>query len=208
MTSSRRCLSSLFMNERHMGTSTKIMCYYRLFIFVGCGHSTFSPTPTVFCVNAQSHTRSETERRTSSTEPTPTRNDMTSEWQLSEDHALQATPSLTSATDRFKEPSLLSANLATEGLQPCAEGRTHPFNKVKIERRCAVCEYERGERLHALETSTDEIRFEPGRWRWKYQGNNGVLATNKGDDASHFKGGGKQGSRLWGMGATVEGWWN
>ncbi|KAH8732738.1 hypothetical protein GQ44DRAFT_3469 [Phaeosphaeriaceae sp. PMI808] len=28
------------------------MCYYRLYIFLGCGHSTFSPTPVSHCMNA------------------------------------------------------------------------------------------------------------------------------------------------------------
>jgi len=157
------------------------MCYYRLFVFVGCGHSTISSTPIRYCVNAPSYALDATTRRASSTDKA-----MAGEQQRCDDHSIQAT-------------------CATAGLQPCAEGWTHPFHRVRLERRCAVCEYEREERLHALEASTDEIRFDPGRWRCKYQGHNGALATKKGD-ASRYNGAGKQGSGLWGIGTAVEGW--
>jgi hypothetical protein len=33
------------------------MCYYRLYIFAGCGHSTFSETPISYCQNARTKTK-------------------------------------------------------------------------------------------------------------------------------------------------------
>jgi hypothetical protein len=33
-----------------------------------------------------------------------------------------------------------------------------------------VCEDERKERMRVIEEGMLEIRFEPGKWRWRYQG--------------------------------------
>ncbi|KAI8940166.1 hypothetical protein NX059_012550 [Plenodomus lindquistii] len=187
------------------------MCYYRLFIFSGCGHSNFSATPVRYCANAISYTGSGTKRRkrssdTGSTSPTGTATiDKTGETTPSQAPRHSRGTTATKNAHRIRKSSSRSTSPATGSVQPCAEGRAHPFNRVKLERLCAVCEYERDERLHALETSTDEVKFDPARWRWKYQGTNGVR-TGKGD-VSEPKNKGERGSGLWGVGTAVEKWW-
>lgn len=163
------------------------MCYYRLFVFLGCGHSTFSSTPVSYCANArrQSAAVNKKSSKLPEDEVSPrhsTTPSQTSTVYSSLDHGLQSeTADGTASTSTvpaqatgkdIQEGNASSATAPTmeDNMQPCPEGRAHPFHTVRIERICAVCEYERDERLRALESSSSEIRFEPWRWRWKYRG--------------------------------------
>ncbi|KAH9879124.1 hypothetical protein J1614_002560 [Plenodomus biglobosus] len=116
----------------------------------------------------------------------------------SKEQLILETRGVTTTSHRIRKSSSRSSSPATDGMQPCAEGRAHPFNRIKLERLCAFCEYERSERLKALEIPRDEVKFDPARWRWKYQG--------KSDTAS-LQDKGKRRSGLWAMGSAVEAWW-
>lgn len=72
----------------------------------------------------------------------------------------------------------------------------HPIHRVRLERLCAVCEGEREGRLVALEEESGEVRFEPERCKWRFQG--------AGGDGG---GGSGRGSKAWEVGAVVGGWW-
>ncbi|KAF2855496.1 hypothetical protein T440DRAFT_156195 [Plenodomus tracheiphilus IPT5] len=187
------------------------MCYYRLFIFLGCGHSTFSATPVRYCANARSHTVTGTIRRKKSSDSTSllstatATTDKTPKKAQPEDQTIRTTLRATTTSQKVRKSSSRSSSPATDNLQPCAEGRAHPFNRVRLERLCAFCEHDRDERLQTLETSADEIKFDPARWRWKYQGTNGPRAGDS--DASSLKGQGKRETGLWGMETAVENWW-
>ncbi|KAH9873721.1 hypothetical protein IAQ61_004347 [Plenodomus lingam] len=188
------------------------MCYYRLFIFLGCGHSTFSARPLRFCPNAQSNIVANTKRRkrsldaASRSSSATTKIDEAGETIIpSGDQVRLETQGTTKTSHKIKKPLPRSSSPAIDDFKPCADGRAHPFNRIRLERLCAICEYDRDQRLQALESSTDEIRFEPARWRWKYQGTKGPRA-GRGDESGVRKEG-KRASGLWGMGTAVEGWW-
>ncbi|KAF2035827.1 hypothetical protein EK21DRAFT_53784 [Setomelanomma holmii] len=135
------------------------MCYYRLYIFLGCGHPTTSSIPVRYCSNATRMHREE--------ETTPARLDV----------ELKTTSTGVSLDlNAGSRPGLRSASRTTAGTQaagkssvePCAEGRFHPLHTVKLERMCADCAHEREERLRALEETTNDIKLDPARSQIKH----------------------------------------
>lgn len=123
------------------------MCYYRLYIFLHCGHSTFSEMPAGFCKAAK---------------------DVTVRFSGSRQRSISTTSnssSVYSRTDSMepeerREPRHVST---TKAIRPCAEGQIHPLQTRRLERLCAVCQHDRDRRLRALELLNSEIQF-------KYQG--------------------------------------
>lgn len=160
------------------------MCYYRLYIFLGCGHSTFSSIPVRYCSNARTERNAvgETQRISPGNEPTPvefdelTKSDPSKNQVPERDSIDTLTSSNTQSTSIASEDtgatSIVSIRSPTTKLEriPCREGRAHPFHNVKIERICAVCEYEREQRLRALDASINEIKIEDWRWKLRHQG--------------------------------------
>ncbi|KAF1840017.1 uncharacterized protein K460DRAFT_371983 [Cucurbitaria berberidis CBS 394.84] len=148
------------------------MCYYRLFIFLGCGHSTFSSTPVRYCADAR--TKAVTVERNTGKSPEDEGSSGQSAAPSATSSANAPTHTLPVRTARkdLEECDASSATAAAteDDVQPCTEGRAHPFHSVRLERICAICEYEREERLRALESSVSEIRFEPWRWQGKFRG--------------------------------------
>lgn len=194
------------------------MCYYRLFIFLGCGHSTFSSMPVRYCTSAQSKATTGPKRKS----PGLTGRSSGHSASSSNESNVYSLPehANTSTSSSVSDASQTRGNLAgsrhelksdeevvtEEDEQPCAEGPVHPFHTVKLERLCAVCDNEREERLRALDSSISEIRFEPWRWQCKYQGIKRGSLDGKDDKAKH----GEQDrmtSGVWGMGTVVEDWW-
>ena len=129
------------------------MCYYRLYVFLHCGHSTFSEMPVGFCKAAK-----EVSVRFSS----PGR----------QRESTISTASEISRADSIEpgEQRRSRAVSVTKAVRPCAEGHMHPLQTRRLERLCAICQHERDERLHALESLNSRIHFEPWRWQFKYQG--------------------------------------
>ncbi|KAF1833020.1 hypothetical protein BDW02DRAFT_528478 [Decorospora gaudefroyi] len=184
------------------------MCYYRFYIFLGCGHSTFSEIPVRFCKDAD--TKGEIKGLETR------RSDSCSADHVSVQGAGRATaasskslPSTiqtvgtqtedphTTGTTNANNPFTRSQAPLAGDREPCGEGRVHPLHTMRVERLCAVCACEREERLAKLEASIKEVRFDPGRWHWKYQGGNQTAAKKHGGG--------------WGVGAAVGGWmkdWN
>lgn len=130
------------------------MCYYRLHVFLSCGHSTFSDKPVGFCKAATDvsiRSSFSRQRRTST---------------------LSASSSIYSRTDSIEVEDQRDSEPISRAsaMRPCTEGQIHPLHTRRLERLCAVCQYERDERLKVLESLSSEIHFEPWRWQFKYQG--------------------------------------
>ena len=129
------------------------MCYYRLYIFLHCGHSTFSEMPVGFCKAAKDLTVRFSGPRQRSTS------------------TASNTSSVYSRTDSMdaeerKRPQSVST---TRAIRPCNEGRVHPLQTRRLERLCSTCQHERDKRLGALEVLTNGIHFEPWHGQSKYQ---------------------------------------
>lgn len=139
------------------------MCYYRLYIFLQCGHSTFSEMPAGFCKAAKDVTVRFSGSRQRSTSTT------------------SSSSSVYSRTDSMEpdERRELRHVSTTKAIRPCAEGQIHPLQTRRLERLCAVCQHERDKRLEALELLNSEIHFEPWRWQFKYQGGGSSAQQDK-----------------------------
>jgi hypothetical protein len=137
------------------------MCYYRLCIFLGCGHSTFSETPVGFCKDAsEKHAeRGQQSQRVST---------------------LSTTSSVYSRTDSMEaeKHNPMPTSAIGRQIQPCTEVRVHPLQTRRLERMCAICQDERDRRLEALHSLNKERRFEPWRWQFKYQGGSTSVQQN------------------------------
>ena len=113
------------------------------------------------------------------------------------------------ASKDIEEHNTSSVRTSTteDNVQPCAEGRAHPLHTVRLERICAVCEYEREERLRTLESSISEIKFEPWRWRTKYRGGkDGLSGENDGSKLSSSVRPKDVRASVLGLSATVGSW--
>jgi len=130
------------------------MCYYRLYIFLHCGHSTSSNTPVGFCKDAKDNRAERLDSIDQRTSTTSTTSSMYSK-----------------ADSMDAEEKETGRSLAAEGqMLPCTEDRIHPLQTRRLERLCAICQHDRDSRLEALGSLNDEIRFEPWRWQFKYHG--------------------------------------
>jgi hypothetical protein len=137
------------------------MCYYRLYILLGCGHSTFSSTPVRYCANATSLEEEFTETKTTSE---PTKNLKTTSTGVVSDleagsrpprnSPLLPTNDTTSTVKRTVAPASRKPNL-----QPCEEGRVHPLHTRKVDRQCAECVHAREARLKALESMPEVVKI-------------------------------------------------
>ncbi|KAH7379362.1 hypothetical protein DE146DRAFT_313146 [Phaeosphaeria sp. MPI-PUGE-AT-0046c] len=160
------------------------MCYYRLYIFLGCGHSTSSTMPVSFCATATNAANLRTQEEPS---PIPAKQDAdhnifesdldleaVSESDITEAsrNSLGAAQVAENSTvDKPECPASKSNKPWRKSkIQPCDEGRVHPLHTVRLERVCACCAFERDERLRALDSTTTEIRIKPKRWQVKQRG--------------------------------------
>ncbi|KAH7076945.1 hypothetical protein BKA63DRAFT_469016 [Paraphoma chrysanthemicola] len=137
------------------------MCYYRLYIFLGCGHSSTSASPVRYCETAKRphkedlHDAAEGEVKTTRTGIALDLNAGSKpDWRSAARHSA-------STTESKRDDEGAPKTLSEEGInvEPCTEGRLHPIYTVKLERVCADCAFEREERLRKLEDMTSEIGF-------------------------------------------------
>jgi hypothetical protein len=155
------------------------MCHYRFYIFMGCGHSTFSSTPVSYCADAIDLGKHHAQEAPAPTKFTAEPEIAVNELALDPSQSTVAQPTQDShpttplgenIINTTKEPSTKPKSKKIE-MQPCRDGRVHPLHTVRLERMiCEGCASARDERLHALESNTSEIRIEPSRWQWKYHG--------------------------------------
>jgi hypothetical protein len=148
------------------------MCYYHFYIFIGCGHSTFSSTPVRYCANV---TNLETQdgAQPESILPEPLDKGNTN-WNVK-----TTTTNVVRDLEAGPQPQVAQA-LATQDCQrlptkekiiipasripvyqPCEEGRAHPLHTRKVETICAECEHARLNRLRKLDEVPGiiEIKF-------------------------------------------------
>jgi hypothetical protein len=163
-------------------TSLFGMCYYRLYIFLGCGHSSPSSMPVKHCGTATNFAKNNRAEEALPAVPSEGYDAATVESIVDHDVA-SPTDSTTSSRKSIPTAHLsqirLSRGNMTPGsektmLQPCEEGRIHPLHTVRLQSICTVCASERDERLQALESVSVETRIQPkghkGHYRGKSQG--------------------------------------
>ncbi|KAH7087151.1 hypothetical protein FB567DRAFT_527064 [Paraphoma chrysanthemicola] len=143
------------------------MCYYRLYIFLGCGHSTTSSSPVRYCATATKLHKDETQAADVEVKTTSTglvldlNAGSKPDWRSVARDSAASTAS--QRDDEDAPPTTISSGRITR--EPCKEGHLHPIHTVKLERVCADCADERDERLRKLEDLTNEVRFDPaGRY--------------------------------------------
>lgn len=161
------------------------MCYYRLHIFIHCGHSTFSEMPVGFCKAAK-----DVSVRLSGS---PSRQQRES--------TISTTSTVMSRADSMnpEEKRKSRSVTATRAIRPCAQGQIHPLQTRRLERLCAVCQQERDKRLEALESLNSAIHFEPWRWQFKYQGGSTSMQPTKAEETAS----GAEDRAMWGVTTTL-----
>lgn len=166
------------------------MCYYRLYIFLGCGHTTFSARPVRPCAAIRSKRRSvsqqqqhhaDTTQEATLKVPSKTHQPTTT---IAATHTAETTtfhtsrPSTASTsphplTEDANSPqgpvtSRLAAKADASISEECADLLTHPFQTLTIHTSCALCLRQRAALLQQLEEETSTVRFEDWRWKVKY----------------------------------------
>jgi hypothetical protein len=149
------------------------MCYYRFYIFLGCGHSTFSSTPVRYCANATSLDAQDETQPENPPLPKPTNTKITTNvittiatTNLVLDLEAGSQPQVTQALvtrDWQRLPTEKKINIPASRkpeYQPCEEGRAHPLHTRKVDTVCADCAQARLERLKKLdEMPVVEVKF-------------------------------------------------
>jgi hypothetical protein len=145
------------------------MCYYRFYIFLGCGHTTTSSTPVRYCANATNPVTS-SQQEESSPIRSPVGFNTSDESALDLDADSQPTviqQSLPTAQPNQSANNIIkdvmkriSPDLTSPELEACGEGRMHPLHTVRVARLCASCAIERDERLQAIDL--DSVVFKVG----------------------------------------------
>ena len=159
------------------------MCYYRLYIFLGCGHSTTSSKPVNTCTTTSIRTKRESKAPTIAS-----RHDSGVFFADSEPHSAteadeecapgpstHAQPQPNADTLKLpqspeeKEPpdEEREQELEKGGNRPCRERHYHPRQTFRVERLCLHCTLNRQKLLEAVNTG-NEVKFENWRWRVKY----------------------------------------
>ncbi|KAF2707798.1 hypothetical protein K504DRAFT_458285 [Pleomassaria siparia CBS 279.74] len=140
------------------------MCYYRLYIFLGCGHATTSAKPIGACASVHVHS----EQGTRSNEP-PLEDSgpgITIESTLSATD-VECAPGPSATKSHMAKPRINSAAPSVSDDTPCPTKLLHPFQSLKLYRMCDNCTTYREQRLDAVSTG-DEVKYQPWRWRVKY----------------------------------------
>jgi len=119
-----------------------------------CGHSTISDIPVGYCKAA----------KTASVQYPNSEQQRTS--------MLSISCRVYSRADSMEaeEPQDPRGVSIAQQMQPCNESQIHPLQTRRFERLCTGCQHERDDRLDALDSQKSEIRFEPWKWQFRYQG--------------------------------------
>jgi len=192
------------------------MCYYRFYIFLGCGHHIFSEMPVRYCEDARAKESTESNICLSDEKRDNTHNQINGSTKSDGDAHVDENSSLPDngpmggpECSMAGSPRSSHTNAYTEAVEvkkkelttpvivkPCGEGRVYPLHTFKLEHNCPVCANERNERLRKLDKVMEEITFDSAKWHWKYHG----------DQKAKYGSGEKKVDAGWGVGATVGGW--
>ncbi|KAF2442083.1 hypothetical protein P171DRAFT_60998 [Karstenula rhodostoma CBS 690.94] len=162
------------------------MCYYRLYIFLGCGHTTFSARPVRPCAAVRSNRISASQHHQQHADTAqgvalkvpPQAHHPPST--IAAAHAANTTFHTThpSVTNPSPHPHTDGANNPQDSMTPrpadaaanaeCAVVLTHPFQTLNIHTSCALCLRQRAALLRQLEQGSSTVRFEDWRWKVKY----------------------------------------
>ncbi|KAF1999511.1 hypothetical protein P154DRAFT_620936 [Amniculicola lignicola CBS 123094] len=150
------------------------MCYYRLYVFMGCGHTTSSNTPMRTCATIRSNQRgSELDvskgRVSPTTLPVRRRDKPVSEGDAVEE--CKPSVSTSTATDStFRTPNFAtrSQNQKQDPIlaQPCELRQAHPFLTYRLYSTCPRCTQASHQRLQGI--ANQHVKFEDWKWRVKY----------------------------------------
>ncbi|EFQ93630.1 hypothetical protein CFE70_008473 [Pyrenophora teres f. teres 0-1] len=197
------------------------MCYYRFYIFLGCGHHTFSETPIRYCEAAKTKASADSKSPLNQDEGDNAQ-DLTcgsaigdddghtdGDSSLLDDESIRRPDWSIAGSRRSSCTTVQTGTISVKDTEPatpvfrkpCGEGRVYPLHTFKLEQICPVCANERDKRLRQLDKVTDEITFDAAKWHCKYQGD------HKGKNGS----GGKKAHAGWNVGTAVGGWmkdWN
>ncbi|KAJ4345587.1 uncharacterized protein N0V89_011720 [Didymosphaeria variabile] len=163
------------------------MCYYRLYIFLGCGHTTLSARPVRPCAAVRSKQRSishpaKVEQGASlkvppqGSQPPATLPDDVHTADFAAFHTSHDSTRNTSShphtedANTSQEPvtSRLNPEVDAAADEECEDLLTHPFQTLSIHTSCALCLRRRAALLQQLGEETSTVRFEDWRWKVKY----------------------------------------
>ncbi|KAF2788416.1 hypothetical protein K505DRAFT_328935 [Melanomma pulvis-pyrius CBS 109.77] len=147
------------------------MCYFRHYLFLGCGHSTSSVKPVRTCANTRSKRGSETPLAEVSEIQrlgiSPTGESAFSLALSVTETPLECAPGPSTPYADTQHPKDGTIEEAVEEGEGCKIRLGHPYQSFKIHRMCSLCTQDREQRLVAV-TSGNEVKFEDWRWKVKY----------------------------------------
>jgi hypothetical protein len=158
------------------------MCYYKVFVFQGCGHAISSTNPVRTCAevkrelaerNKDAHTAAVGEVmecwRGMEREPKTDAGDIPAITSTSSVGLGIKYPhhSFSPTADQITYPNGQQKTTTTPK-PPCSNLDTHPFQTLKIYRSCLHCSRDRAALLAQSESATPHVRFEDWRWKVKY----------------------------------------
>jgi hypothetical protein len=128
------------------------MCFYRRYIFLGCGHCTFSSRPISHCAPSKAKGKAE-ENPSNHTELSPSSS------------AAPLADSLRAEECEASKPPRTTTKNAPE---KCLGPQIHPSQTYRIHSLCLECARQREALLAQAEDNT--VRFEPWKWKVRYTG--------------------------------------
>jgi len=175
------------------------MCYYRFYIFLACGHHTFSEMPVRYCEDAKTKESAESrvclsDRDAHVNENSPLSDDGPTGGPECSIAGSPRSSYINSRTESVEVPKKYLTIPVI--MKPCGKGRIYPLHTFKLEHTCSVCANERDKRLRKLDKVMDEITFDSAKWHWKYHG----------DQRAKDGSGEKKAGADWGVAAALGGW--
>ncbi|KAF2662751.1 hypothetical protein K491DRAFT_772651 [Lophiostoma macrostomum CBS 122681] len=141
------------------------MCYYRLYVFLGCGHAIMEDRPLKRCKEVM-------KRR--GIERVENEDESTRETEIAKGESAQSqgpAPLTGEECTPSEAPDAAKRNESEDqDGYTCQARLTHPIQTIRIYQDCLFCARARAQRLHYVEEmeSGNEVRFEDWRWKVKY----------------------------------------
>jgi len=167
------------------------MCYYRLYIFLGCGHSTAPANPVRLCEKARSEgqekrarTKREQERRENAVGLGTTFADVgwgeeCESGVHAEKESIPSDTTLGSSSTATTVVNSPNADEHSDGSEQeddsflstgCGTLKTHPYHTLHIHTPCGPCQRSRTRLLAQVQGAHPTVRFDNWRWKAKYMG--------------------------------------
>ncbi|KAH7123913.1 hypothetical protein B0J11DRAFT_325104 [Dendryphion nanum] len=179
------------------------MCYYRLYVYIGCGHGVASSSPIRYCRDACRKQRLKSFFPIFET-VTKTNDEQRENQAPSDNSDLSVNLDPNAASPTSKKCSVIPSPTSTLPVLPpsrpllgaCARQTIHPYQTYNIHNACPVCLRNREVRLEAVQTQ-NEIKVEDYRWQVQYMGDSHGASPLLGSNTSTKDG---RGSRDIGLG--------